>query len=340
MFRLFYRGAALLLAVALTGCGETGPEAALAEYNGRLQRTLEVDPGTLNQLTPALPPRSGELQLDISSGAIGTLDFMALSGCAVQTNIGRRNSSLGRVAAPSQRLLLDLEFLQLAPACIATMNERDETALTTALTEAYDQKKIQLGKRIFNATLGGPEYRQLWRNQAEPATYPANTSSLVVSALEAIDALSTRWLAGDYRADNRQFEIYLSEVAAGDGGELWRALAIQQAWLSLADEMLQIRATQDPLCQPGRQLPEAGILKTVVHKFFIGGVQPHAAALARRYHNLLPPLLALEQQVGGAVPKLYRQWADTRNQQLTRMLTAPRLHVEQIKRLLDPCNAN
>ena len=339
MFRQFYRGTVLLLAVTLMACGPTGPEATLVEYNQRLQRTLEVDPGTLKQLFPPLPPRSGELRLDIPSGDIGTLDFMALSGCAVQTNIGRRNSSLGRVAAPSQRLLLDLEFLQLAPACVATMTEHGETALTNALSDAYGEKKSQLRKRIFNATLGGPEYRQLWRNQSEPAHYPDNTSSAVISALEAINSLTSRWLAGDYRADNRQFEIYLSEVAAGDGGELWRALATQQAWLSLADETLQARAAQDPLCQPGRRLPEADILKTVVHKFFIAGIQPHSAALARRYHNLLPPLLSLEQEVARAVPELYRQWADTRNQQLTSMLAAPRLHVAQIKGLIDPCNA-
>ncbi|MEH6608573.1 MAG: DUF3080 family protein [Halioglobus sp.] len=340
MFRQFYRCTAVLFAVALIGCGPTGPEAALVDYNQRLQRTLGVDPGTLNRLMPSIPPRSGELQLDIRSGDIGTLDFMALSGCAVQTNIGRRNSSLGRVAAPSQRLLLDLEFLMLAPACVATMTERGETELATALAAAYDEKKTQLRKRIFNATLGGPEYRQLWRNQTEPADYPANTSSAVISAMEAINSLTSRWLAGDYRAENRQFEIYLSEVAAGDGGELWRALATQQALLSLADEMLQVRATQDPLCQPGRYLPEAEILKTVVHKFFIGEVQPHSAALARRYHKLLPPILSMEQQVVDALPQLYRQWADTRNQQLTSMLIAPRLHVEQIKGLLDPCNAN
>ncbi|MFT6288605.1 MAG: hypothetical protein ACJA09_003368 [Alcanivorax sp.] len=340
MFRQFYRGALLLIAIALIGCGQSGPEATLAEYSERLQRTLNVDPGTLDQLTPTLPPRSGELQLDIPSGDIGTLEFMSLSGCAVQTNIGRRNSSLGRVAAPSQRLLLDLEFLQLAPACITTMAERGEDALEAALTTAYDEKNTQLHKRIFNATLGGPEYRQLWRNQTAPAEYPGSTSSAVISALEAINALTSRWLTGDYRAENRQFEIYLSQVAAGDGGELWRALATQQAWLSSADKMLQVRATQGPLCQPGRKLSEADILKTVVHKFFIGEVQPHSAALARRYHNLLPPLLSLEQQIGPAVPELYREWADTRNQQLTSMLTAPRLHVDQIKGLLDPCNAN
>jgi hypothetical protein len=75
---------------------------------------------------------------------------------------------------------------------------------------------------IFNATLGGTEYRALWHTPAH-----ATNSSLAIPALQAINGHARRWLAGDYRADNRTFEILLSEVTAGDGGALLQALASQ-----------------------------------------------------------------------------------------------------------------
>ncbi len=329
--------ALITLLILLAGCSDTRFEDPLADYNKRLQRSLDIEPLPL-VLDPIEPlPRPSALKLDFEKSTIGTLDFMALSGCAVQVNIGRRNSSLGRMASASQRLLLELEFLELAPDCIPVLEERGEDALVAALESALLIKTEQLPGRIFNATLGGPEYRKLWRSNRELAEYPANTSSTVVSALEAIDALTERWLTGDYRADNQQFEIYLSEVAIGDAGSLLRALNTQHGWLRQANGVLAARAEHGPLCPPGFQFPDAEILQNVVHKFFIGKVQPQAAALSRRYHTLMPPLTALEQRLHAASPVQYQRWVGQRDQQFATLLAAPADHVHQLKGLLDPC---
>ena len=327
----------LLVLSALTGCDNGSHEADLADYVARLQRTLQTSAMAQTPFQVIPPPRSGELQLPIAPGKLDALDFLALRGCALQVTVGKRNSSLGLMAAPSQQLLLDLEYLRLAPECIASLAQRGESSLAQTLQSAFDLKLGQLPMRIFNATLGGPEYRQLWRASRRPGTYPQQTSSVVTSALQQITSLSDRWLAGQFTADNRAFEIALGEVAGGDGGELQRALVQQQHWLASANSVVKQRAATGPLCQPGQTSAEAEILQTVIQKFFIGRVQPWSASLARRHHELIPPISSLETTLATALPDTYRKWQQHRDKELKIMMAAPKRHVNALQTLLAPC---
>jgi len=271
------------------------------------------------------------------TSALDALDFLALTGCAVQVTIGKRNSSLGRMAAPSQRLLLELEYLRLAPECIAHQRRQDRNTLADTLQGAWQAKRQQLPGLIYNATLAGAEYRQFWRANIAPGDYPAATGSQVLSALKGVNRLTGQWLAGDYRADNLEFELLLGEVATGDGGALLEALVLQYAWLSAADHMVSARQDRGPLCAPGKRTDSANILPRVIQKFFIGAVQPHSAALGRRYHELLPPALALEALLETALSPPFINWRDQRQTLLEITMAAPRAHVESLQAILSPC---
>jgi hypothetical protein len=326
------------MVITLAACSGGGFEAAFEIYLARLSRTLGVAPaGIAVPPTAALPPPR-ELHLALAAGNLDTLDFLALSGCAVQVTIGKRNSSLGRMARDSQRLLLDLEYLQLAPACIDYQRERGDPVLADALEQAWTLKQRQLPASIYNATLASTEYRDFWKKPAYPsADYPADTGSAVIASLEAINALARRWLAGDFSADNREFEILLGEVATGDGGALLQALAAQQGALAAADRMLEQRMDRGSLCSASIRPAAADILPNVIRKFFIGGIQPRAAELNRRYHELLPPVGELEQLLVSAMPPAYRAWREQRDSQLAELTMAPRRHVEVLQAIQRPC---
>jgi len=336
---------AAALAVALTalvtaGCGGNGPDAAYEQYLGRLARTLSATPDR-----PAIPavaalPAPRELHLEIQPGNLDALDFLAISGCAVQITIGKRNSSLGKLARDSQRLLLELEYLQLAPACIDYQRKRGESELADTLEQAWQLKRRQLPASIYNATLGSSEYRQFWKRPPVLADYPANTGSAVIASLEAINGHARRWLAGDFSADNREFEILLGEVATGDGGALLQALAAQDAALAAADRIVSERMKRGPLCSPGIRPAAADILPNVIRKYFIEAIQPGAAALNRRLQELMPPVDALEQLLGTALPKSYRRWSEQRDDELARWANAPRRHVELLQDIQRPCGTN
>lgn len=202
----------------LTGCHPAGPDASLETYPGTLGATLSVAiPGTQSARLPQ-PPLPGQLQLELPPSSLDGLDFLALRGCAVQATLLKRNSSLGRLAKPSQRLLLALEYLDLAPACIAYLRDSNNITLADLLEAAWLEQREQLPTLIFNATLGSDEYQAFWLAAPAPGQYPRVSRRATTAALAAIDDYCRRWLDGDYRAQNRELEILLSEVAGGVGG--------------------------------------------------------------------------------------------------------------------------
>jgi len=331
----------ILLLTLLAGCSRDSIDEPFEQYLQRLGRTLEVAAGPpVPGLSVPRLARPGQLRIDIVSDKLGTLDFLDLRGCALQTTIGKINSSLGRMARDSQRLLLALEFLRLAPDCIALLQSEGEPELAATLTGALDNKREQLPALVFNATLGAEEFAALWRPGPLRAPYPQNTSSAVITALEGIAASAQRWLTGDYSADNMDLELQLSAVARGDGGQLWKALAHQGQWLRRADDAVERRLQRGPLCPPNRRPQAADILPNVISRFFIDGIQPRSAGLGRRYHQLLPPVEELESLLTGELPENYRQWRRTRDEAMSALSQRPRQHVAKLQRLLSSCEGN
>ncbi len=211
----------------LAACQAGGPDAPFAAYLGELGATLSVSaPATRSSRVP-LPPRPDELQLHMSTKELESLDFLALSGCDVQATVLKRNSGLGRTAKPSQRLLLELEYLELAPACVSQLRQGSNDALANLLENTWQRRRAQLPALIFNATLGGDEYGAFWQPVATQGQFPHVDPIANAAALAAISHHARHWLSGDYRADNRDFELLLSEVAGGDGGALLQALSRQ-----------------------------------------------------------------------------------------------------------------
>ena len=200
------RAALLALLLALTaGCGQQG-NGALRDYLGRVARPLGTSAGAVNIAPLPELPRWESLQIPLESGSLNGLDFLRLRGCALQQAVARRNSSLGRLAPPSQRLLLDLEFLRLAPECIRKLQGDGRNSLAQVLRDNLILKKQQLPAAIFNATLGNAEYRNLWRANGVTDDYPDNTSSLVIEDLRAVRHAAQRWLAGDYNSPERNLK--------------------------------------------------------------------------------------------------------------------------------------
>ena len=327
---------ALLLAL-ISGCGDPGPESAFDTYLARLERPLATAAPTWDIAAAPRPPRAARLRLALAPGRLGALDFLALRGCELQVTVGKRNSSLGRLAPPSQELLLELEFLRLAPACIEHLQGEGRDALADSLITAVDSKRRELPGRIYNATLATDEFRSLWQFPQALGDYPTSTSSAPVSALAAINAHAARWLAGDYAASNRDFEMLLSEVAKGDAGSLMAALRLQEAGLEGANAMLLAHRNGGGFCKGTLVSPELDIFKNVVEKFFIRGIQPWSAALGQRLHSLLPPVRQLETQLSAVLPQAYREWQSLREDILDTAGNAPRHHVEQVQQTLEGC---
>ena len=196
--------AAFLCALIFTapGCGK--PETI---SSGKHPSSLELDLGLAI-------PSAKELRIPTNRSDFYKLDYRMLGGCDLQITLGKYQSSLGKKASDSQRLLLDLEYLRLAPQCIKLKRKTGETKLAAILAETEKLKRTKLLASIYNATLASTEFQQFWGKLAA-YNAPPRQRWQALAALRAINALAGRWNSGDYRASNIVFEIYLSEVAQG-----------------------------------------------------------------------------------------------------------------------------
>lgn len=328
-----------LCLLALIGCSDpdTGP-AQLDEYLKRLSAVTGVE------LTASAPYESDRFDLPEEQTAelptasqIDLIDFLSLSGCELQVNLGRRNTQLGRTASPSQRLLLDLEFMDLAPECITLLRERGDNELASALTAVSVEREAQLPDSIARALLLGPEWRLFWERPATLGNYPDETSSAMTESLNRLADLTRGWLEGNWQASNREVELLLSDLRAGDGGALLAAHSLVSRELERANTLLARTQTAAPLCPFGNPTDRSKALEQVVARFFVGALQPWLVQLRQRTELLLGPVTDLETPLSTALSPRYRAWVSQRDDLLNNQTERIRAHITNLQAALAGC---
>lgn len=325
------------IASLLAGCGSPPlGESLLVNYIERLTNTLSVDTPD----RPAIdPPRIVEFEIapiPIETQSIGLIDLLSVTDCELKVNIARRNTLLAKNASPSQKLLLDLEFLRLAPACIDTLKSSGDDKLAEIIKEARELRDQQLPARIFNAVTAGPEWQALWSAPLSLGNYPEQSSDDEAQALNALAHRIERWLSGNWDREDEMIELLLSELRTGAGGSLLLAASTQQAFLAQASKLLEV-TTRDELCRRGEATQTSVVLNTVIQKYFAGEVQVWLSAVNQRHYALLRGVESIESSLNAVLTNEYREWQSAREVTTEYLFTAPRTHVRAIKATQDPC---
>ena len=321
----------------LVSCGrQTHLESEFDEYAARLSRALEADVPAY-QAVAGLPLDAPKIE--IPRVKMSLLEFLSLFGCELQYTIGERNSSLGRVATDSQRLLNTLKLLRQAPGCIERLRQDGREEDAGMLRELVLQKRAQLPALIYNATLAGPEFRELW-SQAIPEGYPNNINSEVVDGLGKLNGLVERWLSGEFEVDGVELEWVLGRLRQGDGGALIRTMAISRYELERAGSIVEARLARRPVCLMGSSNLMSRTFERVVSRYFIGSIQVRQAAINRRQFELLVAVEGLEKALYEVLPAAYWRWVLAREALVEDYRSAPRAHVAQIKQVLQQCGSS
>jgi hypothetical protein len=232
---------------------------------------------------------------------------------------------------------LDLEFLDLAPACIDLLESRGDTALAATIRVASDDREQSLPSAVFGAVLLGAEWREFWHADPNLGDYPRQTSSLIEQSVTSLSTMTAQWLEGDWSADNRAFELLLSEVRAGDGGELLLATS-QLVWaLESANALLKKTQSERPFCPFGQPTERSKALKRVVQQFFVANVQPWVVSLRRRAELILEPTERLETVLASSITQPYRHWMVARDALLSKLTQMTRQHVQAVQATLTSC---
>lgn len=311
---------------------------ALETYIARLSGATEVAATPLTITNRWEPPKASHGTIPAAE-QIDLIDFLSLSGCKLQINLGRRNSQLGRSASPSQRLILDLEFMHWAPACARFLREQDNAALAATIERASEQRQRWLPMSIREAVLAGPEWESFWSTPTTLNHYPQETDSTIVQTLTQLTQMVKRWLGGDWLASNRDFELLLSELRAGDGGALLLSMDQVAQQLTRANNLLTRANREKPLCPFGRQTDRSRAVEAVVQRFFVGEVQPWLVQLRQRKELLSASIAALEAPLMNVQSEQYRDWARRRDALLESQGDLIRNHVHVIQQVLSHCGS-
>ena len=329
----------ILLLLSITACSpsEVGAE-KFENYLQRLSRIADVEIESTEATHRAKIPNFSPSQTDnIPNGTLSLIDFLSLSGCALQTNIARRNTSMGRTASASQKLILDLEFLRLAPACIELLTRQGDAEIAQTLHDNIALRRTHLKQRLFTALLGGPEWQDFWRIPNRLLDYPDNASGDTAQALWILSQRAERFLDGQWTEKDEDLEPLLAQLRVSSGGHLIEAARLQTEALTRGSAVMALAAKRGAYCHRGSITDVGTVTKTVIAKYFAGDVQVWSARVSQRHYEIQTPLLALETRLEDVLPHEYMVWRQHREALLEQLYAAPRQHVLSAQALLNDC---
>lgn len=327
----------------LSGCDPfAAPGTRMDEYVKRVGRVLDVqvDPSSLPEIV-RLPRRRARTR-QLPEVNIGMLAFFSLYGCELQHVVGQKNSALGRVMQPVQRLRYEMRFIQATHACLPKIADE---SLHRDLAEALKIKRKALPRAIWNATWGAPEMDRFFTRSEGylPVEPNADTLATLVTDLERLNA----WLQSVSGSEKSEMIERLSDIhqrwqSLPVAGQLVQSARLLIARLGDVERMLAQRLQGRPLCYDQRPNQEAEIMRNVFFNVYVKQVQPYLAQVQRTRAQLIPllkELARLQKPVMGSafepfVHQVLEQGAGSIWSNLDR---AVRSHTEHWQDLLDQC---
>lgn len=337
--QLARRAATILVSVSLViscSSSELGAN-KLENYISRLSHAAEVPIPEAIALRITKPPAIAPPPAGEDADTLSLIDFLALSGCELQANIAKRNTTMGKNASASQKLIFDLEFIRLAPACMDKLRAEDEADIADLLEISLTKRNEQLVYTVAQAILGGTEWREFWRAPELLDDYPANTSGDAAQSLWELSQRIKRFLNGNWSPADEALEPLLATIRVDAGGQLLRAAMIQEQALTQANQILTTSKEAGKYCAGKRQSQAGTISKTIVAKYFAGDVQVWSSAVSQRHYEIQIPLAAIEKSLATALTDPYTAWAKERDTQLNALFSKPRQHVSVVQAALESC---
>lgn len=317
------------LLIGLSACSLNN--SLLEEYTTRLARTLDVDRPEVSRGELPVMPRQRDLRMTATEASIDLLDFLALGDCELQSVVAEKNSSLGRVATPLSNLIYELRFLSLAEIC-AEQISTNEPELAEQLAEVVGVKTEELPAVIFSALLGGEEFRAFWRLGTDIVI-----DAEVITAMRGLNSSVEQWLSGHYEVDQEKLVEQLQVIEEGQGGDYLRYWFDLERYLIVADQIVDARMSERPLCFENMKTGPAKIFRNVVMQFFIGGVQKEVAVVSRGSFDLYREVDELEAKLSAVLPQAYLTWQSTRRSIVTNGSESMSRHVKSLETPMMQC---
>ncbi|MFC6673576.1 DUF3080 family protein [Marinobacterium aestuariivivens] len=278
--------AALLL---LAGCDGSGPEEMLDDYASRVSNTLDEPIETDFDVAGRLPlfPARRERSLPLTDLRQGLVEVLALRHCDLLHLIAERNSSLGKVMAPSQQLVYEMRFLARLRDCRRDLDSAPspDPDLLAQVNAIYSVKSRELPVAIWNAVYASSEMEVNFSRGDPPMPLEPDGSALAaLSSLEQLTDLAALAQLPDWPlpALLDVIEQPYQTLNRNRFGSQWlKSLLLLTETLERTARGLESRERRYPLCPQYRPTPDARILLNVFTQYYAGAVQPYLARVHR-----------------------------------------------------------
>lgn len=333
----------LMLVFLLTSCDPfSQPESMMDEYMIRLARVLEQDGPVSTLPTLTKLPSKKERTLNIPEIDVNMLEFLSLYGCELQVVVAERNSILGRVMLPINRLRYEIRFIQSAKLCLATI---DDSKTADILQKAIAQKITTLPAVFWNAIWSTEEIEQLLTYSKGYVPVDATSINTIKTGLQDLLELKNQ-------IDNKTFDINLEQLGTIQqqwlyshvAGKLLKSAQLLTLRLNEATSIIDERLMAKPLCYKQRATPQAEIVRSFFFNIYIAKVQPYLAKVSQQGESiflLLNKLAALQGDnvTSDEFQRYQQRYLDTQSRFgiWQKLHQAIQLHTKAWQRLLDQC---
>ena len=293
----------VLLSLSLVNVSGCSKKSYFETYIERLERLLGERIQSPTKLTSVLLPRHVVADKKPSVTSIDLLDFLALSPCELQLIVARRNSALGKVALESQNLINDVLFLNAAEQCVDRLDS-NEKALREKIREAILEKKSNLSNTVARATLGGPEYREMWSRSVGDLFFDSEG----IQALAYIRDKSENWLKGKYQIDGLELEGNLSILRASPLADYMGQVLRNNYYLSRLTILIGEEYRRGGFCKDGVSTEKGVILKNIVETYFAQASAKEINIATRGLSAFLVEIQKLNQLLSDVLSNEYKDF--------------------------------
>lgn len=300
----------LLLLISLSACSEYKGDKALANYQLRLARVLDT-PVTDSPLPAAailIPER--DLKHPLPDIRLDLTDAYATRHCGLDTLIGERNSSLGKVYSASKLLSYEIRFLRQLELCL--QKSWDDTALQQQLYQVYQQKQASIALAFNNMLLTDDTLRKELHGVRrslefnDPAGLNETWQALTELTLLKKFISELNWQAASHIDIEQQLrQLYQFNFI----GRLQYSLRVSAHQLQQINTLTQSHNSTS-ICPNGKDTEQLQILSNVFRKYFVPEVQQYTVDL-NHYQQQLWPLLQQLYQHTPLQPALHQRFAQT-----------------------------
>ncbi len=271
------------------------------------------------------------------------LDFLSLYGCELQVVVGERNSIMGRVMTPLNKLRYQLRFIDKAEQCLPRV---EKTQLRMQLEQAISQKKSALPAHLWNALWSDEPMASLLTQSK--GLFPTDAKKAATSVLQA-DLEHTLKLVNDIQTGKLDTELdTLGEIQqrwvfGHQPGQLINSARLLTTRLNDASAMIEQRLKNKPLCYLKKPNQQARRVKGVFFQVYIGRVQPYVSDVSRKGEQIFSRLARLADLQKAQMPDSFRPFyqqvlvVDSDDSLWSDYAAAIKHHTQQWQRLLGQC---